>query len=114
MSALDTLLARAGRWRGTSTLQDPDTGTPDAGPSTAVVTPVLGGRFVRLDYTWRYRGPKERGVIDVRGSYAAPPGPDWGWRFIIAPAQMSLGLVMYNITPAGQEALAVEASYVRA
>jgi len=58
--------------------------------------------------------PKERGVIDVRGSYAAPPGPDWGWRIIIAPAQMSLGLVMYNITPAGQEALAVEASDVRA
>ena len=152
MSAPELLLTCAARWRGTSALQDPETGAPDAAPSTAIVTPVLAGRFVRLDYTWAYRGKSqegsmlighvaesglvtvhwidtwhmsdkvmacqgrtnERGVIDVHGSYAAPPGPDWGWRIVITPGQKTLGIVMYNITPAGQEALAVEASYVRA
>ena len=89
------------------------------------MTPVLGGRFVRLDYTWGYQGkPQEgsllvgfdpqsgevsghwidtwhmgrlvlslrreaaaSGTIAVRGSYAAPPGPDWGWRIEIAPGE---------------------------
>ena len=25
-------------------------------------------------------------AIAVHGSYAAPPGPDWGWRIFIRPA----------------------------
>ena len=152
MGTLDTLLAGAGRWRGTSTLHDPETRAPDAAPSTAIVTPVLAGRFVRLDYTWAYRGkpqegsmlighvaesrlltvhwidtwhmsdrvmacqgpPNTTGVIDVLGSYAAPPGPDWGWRIVITPGQKTLGIVMYNISPEGREEPAVDASYARA
>lgn len=51
---------------------------------------------------------------DVRGTYPAPPGPDWGWRITLAhPTADALVLRMYNITPDGTEALAVEASYVR-
>lgn len=54
------------------------------------------------------------GVPDVRGSYAAPPGPDWGWRITLEhPAADALVLRMYNVTPDGTEALAVEASYAR-
>ena len=52
------------------------------------------------------------GTIDVRGSYAAPPGPDWGWRIVVRPADgPALHIVMYNVTPEGEEALAVEATF---
>ena len=48
----------------------------------------------------------------VQGSYAAPPGPDWGWRIILEPGEGdTLRLVMVNIDPRGKEMLAVEAQY---
>jgi hypothetical protein len=53
--------------------------------------------------------------LDVRGSYAAPPGPDWGWRTVIETGEEdSLRMAMYNVTPEGQEVLAVDAVYRRA
>jgi hypothetical protein len=53
--------------------------------------------------------------IDVRGSYAAPPGPNWGWRTVIeTPDDDSLRIVMYNVSPEGKEDLAVDAVYRRA
>lgn len=56
-----------------------------------------------------------RGGVDVRGSYAAPPGPDWGWRIALGPTDDGgLRLTMWNVTPAGEEDLAVEAVYRRA
>lgn len=150
MSALDGLIACEGRWQGTSTLQDPNTGGPDESASTAVVTPVLGGRFVRIDYTWAYGGhphegsllvglqkkagivtahwvdsfhngekvmactgsASDDGTVTVRGSYAAPPGPDWGWRIDITPGD-TLRIVHHNVWPEGKEELAVESSYTR-
>lgn len=49
-----------------------------------------------------------------RGAYAAPPGPDWGWRITVeADDAARFRLVMHNITPEGQEALAVLASFAR-
>ena len=55
-----------------------------------------------------------QGAINIRGSYEAPPGPDWGWRIIITPkSPTALQLVMYNITPEGEEDLAVQADYQR-
>ncbi len=57
---------------------------------------------------------QEGGIISVRGSYAAPPGPDWGWRIDLFPVDgITLKMVMYNIWPEGQEDLAVEAEYTR-
>lgn len=54
------------------------------------------------------------GDISVRGSYPAPPGPDWGWRITFEhPSSDVLVMRMYNIMPDGTEALAVEASYAR-
>jgi Protein of unknown function (DUF1579) len=153
MSALDGLAACAGSWRGTSTLQDPHAGKPDESASTATVTPVLGGRFVRLDYTWSYGGQPQEGsllvgwqkkpgtvtahwidswhngsgsmsltgpapdggsTLTVRGSYPAPPGPDWGWRIDLTPGGGTLSVVMHNVWPEGKEELAVEAAYTRA
>lgn len=149
MAALDPLVACAGRWAGTSRLQDPQSGVEDASASTATIAPILGNRFVRLDYTWAYhdapqegsllvghdaaageavvcwvdtwhmgdkvmicRGSVEPGgAVAVRGSYAAPPGPDWGWRMVITPGPRRLRVVMFNIDPAGHEERAVEAEY---
>ena len=33
--------------------------------STATVTPVLGGRFIRVDYTWGYQGRPQEGSLLV-------------------------------------------------
>jgi hypothetical protein len=56
----------------------------------------------------------ERGVVRVRGTYAAPPGPDWGWRITIEPnGKDALRFAMHNITPDGDEFLAVEVAYAR-
>lgn len=158
LTAFDSLQAGAtGAWRGMHTLQDPSTGAPDAAPSTITVTPMLKGTFLRVDYTWSYRGERQEGAIllgvdpaagqshaywidswhngrkgmvctgglpdaaglTLRGSYPAPPGPDWGWRLTITPPTADdprLGLVMHNIWPeseGGKEELAVEAHYTR-
>lgn len=150
--SLDPLIACAGRWTGSSTLQDPEMGLqPDTSDSTVTITPLLDGRFVRLDYTWSYKGTPQSGsmligfrkasrsptlhwidswhngenvmscegtangsAIDVRGTYAAPPGPDWGWRTAISTSpDGELAIVMHNVTPDGQETLAVEGRYRR-
>jgi hypothetical protein len=56
----------------------------------------------------------EPAVINVRGHYPAPPGPDWGWRTTLEPRGEGLLVRHYNVTPDGQEALAVEFDYQRA
>jgi len=54
------------------------------------------------------------GIIDLRGSYEAPPGPDWGWRIMItSPSVNLLQLVMFNCSPEGLEELAVQTDYKR-
>lgn len=150
---LERLIASAGTWQGASTLQDPGNIEPETTASTLTVTPLLDGRFVRLDYTWSYRGAPHAGSVLVgfqkktatvsmhwidswhnsdtvmtlsggagspslltsRGSYAAPPGPDWGWKIAVTPESDGvLRIVMYNISPEGQEFLAVEGEYTRA
>ena len=55
-----------------------------------------------------------QGMIDLRGSYEAPPGPDWGWRIkITTPSDNHLQIVMFNCSPEGLEELAVQADYER-
>ncbi|CAA9350653.1 MAG: hypothetical protein AVDCRST_MAG68-3562 [uncultured Gemmatimonadetes bacterium] len=149
MNGLETLAACAGRWRGTSTLQDPMRGVAEESRSDMEVTPVLGGTFVRVDYTWAYGGTPQEGSVLVgldgaasghwidswhmgkkgmactgpapadgtfrlTGAYAAPPGPDWGWRIDLTPGPDSLRMGMTNVSPEGEESPAVEAVYVRA
>jgi len=61
------------------------------------------------------REDDSQGRVSARGSYAAPPGPDWGWRIVVASdAAEHLQIVMYNISPDGDEMLAVDATYSRA
>lgn len=60
------------------------------------------------------RGEEQEGLLSVRGSYSAPPGPDWGWRIVLDSGNRdTFHILMYNITPDGEEALAVEARYTR-
>ena len=53
------------------------------------------------------------GAVSVLGSYPAPTGPDWGWRMVVSPAADGFELVMFNISPEGEEALAVRNRYER-
>lgn len=63
-------------------------------------------------YLWN--GEIKEDVITVRGSYPAPTGPDWGWRIELDLHHADrLQMRMYNITPDGQEMLAVQAVYSR-
>lgn len=151
MPTLDPLRAAAGTWQATYQLRDPENDLSSDSASRATVAPILGGRFVRIDYTW---SDKERpqagsllvgweaatgvvtvawidtwhnsdrimvctgrvepdGSLNVRGSYAAPPGPDWGWRTEIRVSANRLHLVMFNVDPNGREELAVNADYAR-
>jgi hypothetical protein len=59
---------------------------------------------------------KNAPILSVRGSYAAPPGPDWGWRIKLSAPGEQLRMVMWNIAPSehgGKEELAVEAVFKR-
>jgi hypothetical protein len=158
MPSLDGLAALAGTWQATYELRGDPSFDSDT-PSTATVTPVLGGRFVRIDYTWdetdflQEAGPQagslltgfepepapgtatvvwidswhngrrimvcpgvllDSGGVDVRGTYPGGPGdPDWGWRTVIEPARDGWTMTMFNVTPDGEEALAVSAAYRR-
>ncbi len=51
-------------------------------------------------------------VITVVGSFAAPPGPDWGWDIVLTPQPgAALSMLMHIYTPEGEMAPAVEAAY---
>jgi hypothetical protein len=153
MDTLKTLAAAAGSWRGNNVLQDPQFRTRDESVSEATVQPILGGRFVRMDYTWQYQGKPQEGSLlvgadrktgvvtaywidtwhmsdavmvctgsisdgaglSLRGSYAVPGHPDWGWRIELTPSSGdTLRMVMFNIWPEGtREELAMETLYSR-
>jgi len=54
-------------------------------------------------------------TFTVAGHYEAPPDPECGWRIALEiRGENSIALVMHNISPAGQEDLAVRAVFARA
>ena len=68
MAALEKLAALAGDWRATYKLRgDPSFECDTA--TRATITSLLGGRFVRIDYTWdeedvlRENGPQEGSLL---------------------------------------------------
>lgn len=59
-------------------------------------------------------GSAAEAAVSVKGRYAAPPGPDWGWRITVQPdSAEQFRLIMHNITPDGEEMMAVEAVFSR-
>lgn len=152
MTVLAALMRAAGTWTGRSRLLDPHHQLDEECDSELTITPMLLGRFIRVDYTWSQGGKPQEGAfligarehdalitgnwadswhmservmdctgsaaadgsVSLVGSYAAPAGPDWRWRTVIAPAPVEVRLVMYNVDPRGHEELAVDARYTRA
>lgn len=164
MTSLERLAALEGDWRATYKLRGDPSFDSDT-PSHATVTSILGGRFVRIDYSWdeddflKEQGPQhgcvlighqpdkepapgpvtviwidswhqqreamichgtllEGGGVDVFGTWGGGDGsPPWGWRTRIEPAGDSGGdgwsMRMWVVTPAGEEAPAVDADYRR-
>lgn len=53
----------------------------------------------------------EQNAIELFGTYQVPNHPDWGWKINIAPATAAMQITMYNVTPEGEEDLAVKAAY---
>jgi hypothetical protein len=53
------------------------------------------------------------GKIDVKGFYSVPDHPDWGWRTVIEPGPDKFKYTMYNVTPGGEESLAVDTEFAR-
>lgn len=52
--------------------------------------------------------------VSVSGTYPVRDGPDWGWRILLEPRDGAhLILRMFNVTPDGEEELAVETNFVR-
>jgi hypothetical protein len=49
------------------------------------------------------------GSISLKGFYSVPDYPDWGWRTVIEPERDNVfKIIMYNVSPEGEETLAVE------
>ena len=78
------------------------------------VQAVWGDSWHTPDGFYLWNGNLQDGMVVVRGSYPAPTGPDWGWRIELdLRLAGQLQMRMVNITPDGQEMLAVQAVYSR-
>ena len=77
MTGLEALAALAGDWAATYQLRGDPSFECDT-PSTATVTPILGARFVRIDYTWdaedvlQEQGPQQGSLLV---GFEAEPAP---------------------------------------
>lgn len=49
----------------------------------------------------------------LRGTFPAPPGPDWGWTIALQPTENALRISMEVVTPDGAAAPAVDAEFAR-
>ncbi|MBS1796406.1 MAG: DUF1579 family protein [Acidobacteria bacterium] len=143
-----------GRWRGINRLYTtwiPENPVRET-PSVAVVEPTARGRFLKIEYDWRFDdtiqeglmliGDEEEteiirafwidswhlsdkflvsdgrmdggGTILFKGFYSVPDHPDWGWNTIIVPEnENSFKILMYNVSPEGEEMLAVEMEFTK-
>jgi len=78
------------------------------------VQAVWGDSWHTPDGFYLWNGEVLDGVVIVRGNYPAPTGPDWGWRIELdLRLAEQLQMRMVNITPDGEEMLAVQAVYSR-
>lgn len=57
------LIAEAGSWIGEHHFKDPYSRELEISPSSATVTSILQGTFLRLDYTWACQGTSHEGTM---------------------------------------------------
>ena len=62
MNDLTLLHALVGEWRSTYRVLLPGE-PPFESTSHATITPILGGKFVRIDYTWAFKETPHEGVL---------------------------------------------------
>lgn len=48
------------------------------------------------------------GSVSVKGTYKVEGYPDWGWRTEVVPGDAGFEYKMFNVSPEGEETLAVE------
>ncbi len=98
--SLETWCGLTGAWRATYSLRGDPSFDGDS-PSDAVVTPLLGGRFVRIDYTWSDRGKAQAGEMLI--GFEPAPGlvtvvwiDSWhnGARMLISTGSLDEGLAI--------------------
>ena len=53
----------------------------------------------------------EDGSVSLKGNYKVDGHPDWGWRTQIVPGEDTLRYLMYNVSPEGEEEIAVEMDF---
>ena len=53
------------------------------------------------------------GVVSVNGTYKVEGHPDWGWRTEISNTDVGFEYKMFNVTPEGEESIAVEMAMTR-
>jgi hypothetical protein len=53
------------------------------------------------------------GRVNVMGYYSVPDHPDWGWRTELHPGKDTFRILMFNVSPEGEEDIAVEAELTR-
>ena len=113
-----TLGEFAGEWAGRNQLwMEPGTPVHECETAACLVL-VARGACAAIRYAWEEGGHPQEGLLVVRnaalGSYAAPEGPDWGWRIVIgSDGPDELHLRMYNIAPDGGVYPAVESRLLR-
>lgn len=98
-----------------------DRGTPQSGILLLVGDPSSGALAAAWTDSWHSahhlmecRGASDEDSASVHGTYAAPPGADWGWRVAIEATDMdACALRMFNLPPDGDEQLAVEMRFAR-
>lgn len=77
--------------------------------------------FGRLVGKWRgqstlFLDPESEGDTQpswAEGTYMVPGYPDWGWRIRLAADGDEMRLLMWNISPQGEDARAVVGTYRR-
>jgi hypothetical protein len=55
----------------------------------------------------------ENGNVNLKGYYSVPDHPDWGWRTEFTAGDDSFRFDMYNVSPEGEETIAVENEFTR-
>lgn len=58
-------------------------------------------------------GSQVDGNVSVKGAYEVEGHPDWGWRTELIPGPERLQYNMYNVSPEGEEQIAVEMDLTR-